>query len=82
RVHGFLCSNDVVISVTGWRPGAGYTNIMRVVKVAFQASASKPSHQDCFPGIIEPAPQGLCEYITSITTGTAPDPEENEGGRS
>ncbi|XP_074794859.1 pyruvate kinase PKLR isoform X1 [Natator depressus] len=34
RVHGFLCSNDVVIIVTGWRPGAGYTNIMRVVKVS------------------------------------------------
>ncbi|XP_077697440.1 pyruvate kinase PKLR isoform X2 [Eretmochelys imbricata] len=34
RVHGFLCSNDVVIIVTGWRPGAGYTNIMRLVKVS------------------------------------------------
>ncbi|KYO32301.1 hypothetical protein Y1Q_0000374 [Alligator mississippiensis] len=33
RVRGFLHSSDIVIIVTGWRPGAGYTNIMRVVKV-------------------------------------------------
>ncbi|KAM9114731.1 LOW QUALITY PROTEIN: pyruvate kinase PKLR [Pangshura tecta] len=33
RVRGFLHSNDVVIIVTGWRPGTGYTNIMQVVKV-------------------------------------------------
>ncbi|XP_044304622.1 pyruvate kinase PKLR isoform X1 [Varanus komodoensis] len=33
RVRGFLRSGDVVIVVTGWRPGAGYTNIMRVQQV-------------------------------------------------
>lgn len=34
RVRGFLRSEDVVIVVTGWRPGAGYTNIMRVQQVS------------------------------------------------
>ncbi|XP_032089817.1 pyruvate kinase PKLR isoform X2 [Thamnophis elegans] len=33
RVRGFLRSEDVVIIVTGWRPGAGFTNIMRVQQV-------------------------------------------------
>ncbi|XP_039219261.1 pyruvate kinase PKLR isoform X2 [Crotalus tigris] len=33
RVRGFLRSEDVVIVVTGWRPGAGFTNIMRVQQV-------------------------------------------------
>ncbi|XP_025027277.1 pyruvate kinase PKLR isoform X4 [Python bivittatus] len=33
RVRGFLHSEDVVIIVTGWRPGAGFTNIMRVQQV-------------------------------------------------
>ncbi|XP_060111199.1 pyruvate kinase PKLR [Heteronotia binoei] len=33
KVRGFLQSGDVVIVVTGWRPGAGYTNIMRVQQV-------------------------------------------------
>ncbi|XP_070622614.1 pyruvate kinase PKLR isoform X2 [Erythrolamprus reginae] len=33
RLRGFLSSGDVVIIVSGWRPGAGYTNIMRVQQV-------------------------------------------------
>ncbi|XP_063172766.1 pyruvate kinase PKLR isoform X2 [Candoia aspera] len=33
QVRGFLHSEDVVIIVTGWRPGAGFTNIMRVQQV-------------------------------------------------
>ncbi|KAJ6656992.1 hypothetical protein lerEdw1_002993, partial [Lerista edwardsae] len=36
RVRGFLQSEDVVIVVTGWRPGAGYTNIMRVQRVPLE----------------------------------------------
>ncbi|CAL8261151.1 unnamed protein product [Merluccius merluccius] len=31
--HHFLKSGDVILVVTGWRPGAGYTNTMRVVLV-------------------------------------------------
>ncbi|XP_030650097.1 pyruvate kinase M1/2b isoform X1 [Chanos chanos] len=31
--HKFFKSGDVVIVVTGWRPGSGYTNTMRVVLV-------------------------------------------------
>ncbi|XP_039990138.1 pyruvate kinase PKM-like [Xiphias gladius] len=31
--HKFFKSGDVAIVVTGWRPGAGYTNTMRVVLV-------------------------------------------------
>ncbi|XP_068120851.1 pyruvate kinase PKM-like isoform X1 [Hyperolius riggenbachi] len=34
KVRGFLNKEDVVIIVTGWRPGAGFTNIMQVVKVS------------------------------------------------
>ncbi|XP_069506164.1 pyruvate kinase PKLR isoform X2 [Ambystoma mexicanum] len=33
KVRGFLHVEDLVIIVTGWRPGAGFTNIMQVVKV-------------------------------------------------
>ncbi|XP_069074542.1 pyruvate kinase PKLR isoform X2 [Pleurodeles waltl] len=33
KVRGFLHPEDIVIIVTGWRPGAGFTNIMQVVKV-------------------------------------------------
>ncbi|CAL8375779.1 unnamed protein product [Arctogadus glacialis] len=31
--RNFLKSGDVILVVTGWRPGAGYTNTMRVVLV-------------------------------------------------
>ncbi|XP_055979604.1 pyruvate kinase PKLR isoform X3 [Sorex fumeus] len=34
KLRGFLHTGDLVIVVTGWRPGAGYTNIMRVVNVS------------------------------------------------
>nr|XP_033780171.1 pyruvate kinase PKLR isoform X1 [Geotrypetes seraphini] len=33
KVRGFLHPEDIVIIVTGWRPGSGFTNIMQVVKV-------------------------------------------------
>ncbi|XP_060258547.1 pyruvate kinase PKLR isoform X3 [Ovis aries] len=33
KLRGFLHSGDLVIVVTGWRPGSGYTNIMRVLTV-------------------------------------------------
>lgn len=33
KVRGFLHLDDIVIIVTGWRPGSGFTNIMQVVKV-------------------------------------------------
>ncbi|XP_030042858.1 pyruvate kinase PKLR isoform X2 [Microcaecilia unicolor] len=33
KVRGFLHPDDIVIIVTGWRPGSGFTNIMQVVKV-------------------------------------------------
>ncbi|XP_029436181.1 pyruvate kinase PKLR isoform X2 [Rhinatrema bivittatum] len=33
KVRGFLRPDDIVIIVTGWRPGSGFTNIMQVVKV-------------------------------------------------
>uniref|UniRef100_A0A8C5WA01 Pyruvate kinase n=1 Tax=Leptobrachium leishanense TaxID=445787 RepID=A0A8C5WA01_9ANUR len=33
KVRGFLHKDNVVIILTGWRPGAGYTNIMQVVLV-------------------------------------------------
>ncbi|KAM4661900.1 pyruvate kinase PKLR isoform 1-T1 [Discoglossus pictus] len=32
-VRGFLRKDDIVIILTGWRPGSGYTNIMQVVRV-------------------------------------------------
>ncbi|XP_006001702.1 pyruvate kinase PKM [Latimeria chalumnae] len=32
KARGFFRSNDIVIVVTGWRPGSGFTNIMRVIK--------------------------------------------------
>ncbi|XP_028650922.1 pyruvate kinase PKM-like isoform X1 [Erpetoichthys calabaricus] len=31
KARGFFSSGDIVIVVTGWRPGSGYTNIMRAV---------------------------------------------------
>ncbi|XP_035008490.1 pyruvate kinase PKM isoform X2 [Hippoglossus stenolepis] len=34
KVRGFFKEGDVVICLTGWRPGSGYTNTMRVVLVA------------------------------------------------
>ncbi|XP_023372159.1 pyruvate kinase PKLR isoform X2 [Otolemur garnettii] len=34
KLRGFLCVGDLVIVVTGWRPGSGYTNIMRVLRVS------------------------------------------------
>ncbi|XP_069373726.1 pyruvate kinase PKM isoform X3 [Paralichthys olivaceus] len=34
KVRGFFKEGDVVIVLTGWRPGSGYTNTMRVVLVA------------------------------------------------
>ncbi|XP_063802684.1 pyruvate kinase PKLR [Pseudophryne corroboree] len=34
KVRGFLHKDDIVIILTGWRPGSGYTNIMQVVKVS------------------------------------------------
>uniref|UniRef100_A0A674PD21 Pyruvate kinase n=1 Tax=Takifugu rubripes TaxID=31033 RepID=A0A674PD21_TAKRU len=34
KVRGFFKEGDVVIILTGWRPGSGYTNTMRVVLVA------------------------------------------------
>ncbi|XP_060500694.1 pyruvate kinase PKLR isoform X2 [Panthera onca] len=34
KLHGFLRVGDLVIVVTGWRPGSGYTNIMRVLSVS------------------------------------------------
>ncbi|XP_055030023.2 pyruvate kinase PKM isoform X1 [Misgurnus anguillicaudatus] len=33
KVRGFFKPGDVVIVLTGWRPGSGYTNTMRVVPV-------------------------------------------------
>lgn len=33
KVRGFLHKDDMVIILTGWRPGSGYTNIMQVVRV-------------------------------------------------
>uniref|UniRef100_A0A8D3D212 Pyruvate kinase n=1 Tax=Scophthalmus maximus TaxID=52904 RepID=A0A8D3D212_SCOMX len=33
KVRGFFKEGDVVIVLTGWRPGSGYTNTMRVVLV-------------------------------------------------
>ncbi|XP_022346673.1 pyruvate kinase PKLR [Enhydra lutris kenyoni] len=33
KLRGFLRVGDLVIVVTGWRPGSGYTNIMRVLSV-------------------------------------------------
>lgn len=37
KVRGFFKEGDVVIILTGWRPGSGYTNTMRVVLVAWTA---------------------------------------------
>ncbi|KAM8763025.1 pyruvate kinase PKM isoform 3-T3 [Acanthopagrus schlegelii] len=34
KARGFFKVGDVVIILTGWRPGSGYTNTMRVVPVA------------------------------------------------
>lgn len=34
KVRGFLHKDDIVIILTGWRPGSGYTNIMQVVRVS------------------------------------------------
>ncbi|ERE92255.1 pyruvate kinase isozymes R/L [Cricetulus griseus] len=34
KLRGFLRVGDLVIVVTGWRPGSGYTNIMRVLSIA------------------------------------------------
>ncbi|XP_014849842.1 PREDICTED: pyruvate kinase PKM isoform X1 [Poecilia mexicana] len=34
KARGFFKDGDVVIILTGWRPGSGYTNTMRVVLVA------------------------------------------------
>ncbi|XP_075464247.1 pyruvate kinase PKLR isoform X1 [Ascaphus truei] len=33
KVRGFLHKDDLVIILTGWRPGSGFTNIMQVVRV-------------------------------------------------
>ncbi|XP_053478568.1 pyruvate kinase PKM isoform X2 [Ictalurus furcatus] len=33
KARGFFTPGDVVIVLTGWRPGSGYTNTMRVVPV-------------------------------------------------
>ncbi|ERE74943.1 pyruvate kinase isozymes M1/M2-like isoform 1 [Cricetulus griseus] len=33
KARGFFKTGDVVIVLTGWRPGSGYTNTMRVVPV-------------------------------------------------
>ncbi|XP_064245092.1 pyruvate kinase PKM isoform X2 [Passer domesticus] len=33
KARGFFKSGDLVIVLTGWRPGSGYTNTMRVVPV-------------------------------------------------
>ncbi|XP_077112555.1 pyruvate kinase PKLR isoform X1 [Ranitomeya variabilis] len=33
KVRGFLHKDDIVIILTGWRPGSGYTNIMKVERV-------------------------------------------------
>ncbi|KAF5896896.1 pyruvate kinase PKM isoform X2, partial [Clarias magur] len=33
KARGFFKNGDVVIVLTGWRPGSGYTNTMRVVPV-------------------------------------------------
>ncbi|XDV28476.1 hypothetical protein PO909_031781 [Leuciscus waleckii] len=34
KARGFFKTGDVVIVLTGWRPGSGYTNTMRVVPVS------------------------------------------------
>ncbi|XP_027776720.2 pyruvate kinase PKLR isoform X3 [Marmota flaviventris] len=34
KLRGFLRIGDLVIVVTGWRPGSGYTNIMRVLSIS------------------------------------------------
>ncbi|KAK2503140.1 hypothetical protein MC885_014984 [Smutsia gigantea] len=34
KLHGFLRVGDLVIVVTGWHPGSGYTNIMRVLSIS------------------------------------------------
>ncbi|XP_040189234.1 pyruvate kinase PKLR isoform X1 [Rana temporaria] len=34
KVRGFLHKDDMVIILTGWRPGSGFTNIMQVVRVS------------------------------------------------
>ena len=36
--HHFFKTGDIAIIVTGWRPGAGYTNTMRVVLVPWTSS--------------------------------------------
>lgn len=33
KARGFFKKGDVVIVLTGWRPGSGFTNTMRVVPV-------------------------------------------------
>ncbi|GAB1287726.1 Pyruvate kinase [Apodemus speciosus] len=34
KLRGFLRVGDLVIVVTGWRPGSGFTNIMRVLSIS------------------------------------------------
>ncbi|RXN17222.1 pyruvate kinase PKM-like protein [Labeo rohita] len=33
KVQKYFKSGDIIIVVTGWRPGSGYTNTMRIVVV-------------------------------------------------
>lgn len=38
KARGFFREGDVVIVLTGWRPGSGYTNTMRVILVPWAAN--------------------------------------------
>ncbi|XP_011812057.1 PREDICTED: pyruvate kinase PKM isoform X6 [Colobus angolensis palliatus] len=43
KARGFFKKGDVVIVLTGWRPGSGFTNTMRVVPVPMNLRAPPPA---------------------------------------
>lgn len=49
----FFKSGDVAIVVTGWRPGSGYTNTMRVVLVPWAEEILSPPTLTIFVSVLD-----------------------------
>lgn len=73
KYRKFFKSGDVAIVVTGWRPGSGYTNTMRVVLVPW-AGLTLPSPLTSLPSILDWFPPQSPNQAQILSNAMIPSP--------